>query len=216
MSHKTIIPKSLKIICLALTALVLFGGSNVWAQQNPNVQIEELRNRIAAQEEYTQKMQAALNEFSKSLVANVDQQLQMSRSKAISLNPTSRKVTRIDTNIGMFLISVQRLDKIDKGYRLYLQIGNPNSATYGDVKMRVYWGTKLDETVVGPAYTKWHQSLSGAEYVYPGSLEAGAWTDIAIDLKPAEFNQVQYIECEMEVNTVRLQKLRAETDVLPR
>lgn len=204
--------KLLNILFLVFAAVLL----SAWPAGAQNAKIDELRNRVDAMEDYMQKMQSAVNEFSKSLVANVDQQLQMARSNAVTLNPTSRKVTRIDTNIGLFLISVQRMDKIDKGYRLFLQIGNPNAAAYGDVKLRIFWGAKPEETLVGPAYTTWHQSLAGAEYVYPGTLEAGSWTDIAVDLKPAEFSQVQYIECEMDVNTVRLQKLRSETEILPR
>lgn len=197
-----------------LIALFAVTVSPAFAQ---NVKIDDLRNRVAAMEDYSQKLQTAMNEFSKSLVANVDQQLQMARSKAVTLNPMSRKVTRIDTNIGMFLISVQRMDKIDKGYRVYLQIGNPNSASYGDVKIRMFWGTKPEGAALGVEYTKWRQTLAGAEYVYSGTLESGTWTDIAVDVKPAEFDQVQYLECEMEVNTVKLQKMKMfETDVLPR
>ena len=178
------------------------------AQQNVNVKVEDLRKRVAALEDYTQKLQSSMNDFSKNLVNNVDQQLQDIKRRFAVLSPVSSKVVKIETNTGIFLISVQRMDKIDKGYRLYLQVGNPNAATYGDAKLRLFWGPKRDEQSANAPNENWRQSLAGAEYVYPGMLEAGAWTDIVVDLKPAEFSQVQYIECEMDVSTVKLQKTK--------
>lgn len=179
-------------------------------QQTTGAKIEELRNRLNSLEADMQKMQSGVNEFSKALVASIDQRMQAAKSKAVILNPLSRKVSKIETNIGNFLLAVSRMDKIDNGYRVYLQIGNPNAATYGDVKFRVYWGKSLTSD---DNYDKWRQSLKGAEFAYTGNLEAGVWTDIAVDLKPADFDQTQYIECDMDVNTVKLQKARIlETD----
>ncbi len=204
-----------------LIGFILLGLISVGAKDNTSSQVtgsssQDLRSRVTALEVSTRKLQASMNEFSTNLVKNLDQQLQAATTKTVVLEPLSRKVTKIETNTGMFLVSVQRLDKIDKGYRLYLQIGNPNAATYGDAKIRVYWGGKWDPNLPSFPYDKWRQSLAGAEFVYSGSLEAGTWTDIAVDLKPAEFSQVQHIECEMEVNTVKLQKLRNfDSDVAP-
>ena len=179
------------------------------AQQASAAKVEELRKRVEKLEDYTQKLQDGLNDFSKSLVSNLDQQLQTVRSNAVVVNPLSRKVTKIESNTGTFLLAVSRMDKIDGGYRLFLQIGNPNAATYGDVKFRLFWGSQYSTVSSTMTFDKWHQSLKGSEFVYSGTLEAGVWTDIAVDLKPAEYSQLQYIECEMEVNTVKLQKARA-------
>lgn len=179
------------------------------AQQASAAKVEELRKRVEKLEEYTEKLQAGLNDFSKNLVSNLDQQLQAVRSNAVVVNPLSRKVSKIETNTGTFLLAVSRMDKSGEGYRLFLQIGNPNAATYGDVKLRLYWGSPFSAVSATTTYDKWRQSLKGSEFVYAGTLEAGVWTDIAVDLKPAAYSQLQYIECEMEVNTVKLQKARA-------
>ncbi len=197
----------MKILQILLFVLLSIADT-ASAQQSNNAKIEDLRNRVTVLEDTVQKLQMGINDFSKSLVHNVDQQLQSAKSNVVVINPLSRKVSKIETNTGTFLLAVSRMDKIDKGYRLYLQIGNANSATYGDVKFRLYWGPTTQSASGDISYEKWHQSLTGAEFAYTGALESGVWTDIAVDLKPAEYSQLQYIECEMEVNTVKLQKNR--------
>lgn len=178
------------------------------AEQSNAAKIDDLRSRVAVLEGNVQTLQTGINDFSKTLVHNVDQQLQRAQSRAVVINPLSRKVSKIETNTGTFLLAVSRMEKIDKGYRLYLQIGNTNAATYGDVKFRFFWGSAMPGSSADNAYEKWRQSLTGAEFAYTGTLEAGVWTDIAVELKPSEYNQLQYVECEMEVNTVKLQKAR--------
>lgn len=210
-SQKYFIVAVMSFVCSWELVLPGFAQS----QQNSNVKIDELRSRVAALEDYTQKLQGSLNDFSRNLVSNVDQQLQTVKSNAVVVNPLSKKVSKIETNTGTFLLAVSRMDKIDKGYRLYLQIGNPNSANYGDVKLRLFWGSIENPSAGKMTYEKWRQSLTGSEFVYSGVLEAGVWTDIAVDLKPAEYSQLHYIECEMEVNTVRLQKSRNFDSVDP-
>jgi len=198
-----------KYLLPVLLLMLMAQTAPAFAQQASAAKVDELRKRVEKLEDYTDKLQSGLDDFSKNLVSNLDQQLQAVRSNAVVINPLSRKVSKIETNTGTFLLAVSRMDKSGDGYRLYLQIGNPNAATYGDVKLRLYWGSAFSSVSANMTYDKWHQSLKGAEFVYSGSLEAGVWTDIAVDLKPAEYSQLQYIECEMEVNTVKLQKARA-------
>ncbi len=187
----------------------IFDFSSAFAAEQGNAaKIDDLRNRVAVLEGNVQTLQTGINDFSKTLVRNVDQQLQLAKSRAVVINPLSRKVSKIETNTGTFLLAVSRMEKMDKGYRLYLQIGNTNAATYGDIKFRFFWGSVMPVSPTENVYEKWRQSLTGAEFVYTGTLEAGVWTDIAVELKPAEYNQLQYVECEMEVNTVKLQKAR--------
>lgn len=207
------------VFTVALILVVVSNGPSVHAaEQSVASKIEDLRDRVAVLEDNVEGLQNGVNDFSKTLVRNVDLQLQRLNSKAVVINPLSRKVLKIETNTGAFLLAVSRMDKIDKGYRLYLQIGNANAATYGDVKFRFFWGSAMPSlSTDNKVYEKWRQSLTGAEFAYTGTLEAGVWTDIAVELKPAEYNQLQYVECEMEVNTVRLQKSRvAEAENLPR
>ena len=194
------------IVILYVCGLLL--PATVFAESNSAAKGDDLKKRVAVLEENVEDLQTGINDFSKTLVRSVSQQLQEAKSTSVVINPLSRKVSKIETNTGTFLLAVSRMDKIDQGYRLYLQVGNTNAATYGDIKFRLYWGNTLNTADKDVTYEKWRQSLSGAEFAYTGTLEAGVWTDIAVDLKPVEYDQLKYIECEMEVNTVKLQKAR--------
>lgn len=190
------------MVCGLLLPVIAF------AESTSTTKVDDLKKRVAVLEENFQDLQTGINDFSKTLVHSVSQQLQEAKSTSVVINPLSRKVSKIETNTGTFLLAVSRMDKIEGGYRLYLQVGNTNAATYGDVKFRLFWGNTLNTANKDVTYEKWRQSLSGAEFAYTGTLEAGVWTDIAVDLKPVEYDQLKYIECEMEVNTVKLQKAR--------
>lgn len=199
----------IKILFVFLLSSTLFPATG-GAQPSLNAKLAELETRVQALEEYSEKLQKSLNSFSQKLVNTVDEQLRAAAGETAVLNPISRKVTKIETNTGTFLVSIQKTEKLSNGdgYRLYLQVGNPHGATYGDVKIRLYWGTKWDPSYQNVPYEEWRNSLTGGEYVYNGLLESGVWTDIAVDLIPAAYNQLQYVECQMEVNTVKLQKAK--------
>ena len=182
-------------------------NSPIFAQTDSEERIKALENRVAALEEYVKKLSPTMDEFSKVLVNNLDGQVKEATGRIAVLNPVNKMFTKIETNSGMFLISVKKMEKVDNGYRLVLEIGNPNAATYSGVKLRLHWGKKWDPTFVHPSYDEWRGSLKGAEYSYPGALESGQWTQISVDVVPAEnTSQIERLECEMDVETVKLQE----------
>ena len=98
---------------------------------------------------------------------------------------------------------IEFLRLIENGVRVYFNIGNPNFADYKDVKLKLFWGAKWN-SASNTSYDNWRQSLVGAEYSFPGPLPKGKWTSLKIDLAFASGQQLDYIECEMEVLTVEL------------
>lgn len=167
----------------------------------------DLRMRVKVLEDYVEKFKPSLDEFSQDLLNNIDRRIQVATDKIVVLNPVSRRFVKIEASAGTFLIAVQKMEKIERGYRLVLNIGNPNTPTYSGVKLTLRWGKKWDESFAHSSYEQWRSSLTGAEYTYVGALEPGVWTEVAVDLVPADEKQFEHIECEIEVNTVKLQKV---------
>ena len=155
-------------------------------------------------EGYTQGLEDSINEYSKKLEANLNDRLKNLDNKRIVLNPNSQAYQRIDTNSGYFLVFVKEITSIDKGYRLNLQIGNPNYADFKDFKIRLFWGNDWDpqSTISREA---WRQSLNGAEYTFNGAIKKGLWNTMTVDLVPAGPGELAYLECELEVSSVELQ-----------
>ena len=106
----------------------------------------------------------------------------------------------------MFLIAVKKFQRTEEGYRLLLNIGNPNMAKYTGMQFKFRWGKKWDMTLANVKYEDWHASLASGDYRYGGELLPGEWTEVTIDLTPAGSNQLEYIELEMEMESIVLQK----------
>jgi hypothetical protein len=197
---------SLAVIGIGLFYLLSF-DTTAHGQTDAEQRLSLLESRIQALETYIQNLQPTLNQFSGDLLTNVEQRVDAGTGKVIVLNPISKNFSKIVTNTGTFLISVQKVQKLTDGYRLYLHIGNPNAVTCSGLKLTLSWGKKWDPTFVKPSYEEWRASLVGAEFSYPGDLPSGAWTEVAVDLKPASYDQLEYIECRMDINAIKMKNV---------
>jgi len=106
--------KPLIIVSLSIITAVLVTGTS-YGQIGIEEKVAELEDKISNLENYVAKIQPYLNEFSNELLDNVDIKLNNSSGKTVVLNPVSRRLTKIETNTGTFLIAVKRLEKKDNG-----------------------------------------------------------------------------------------------------
>jgi hypothetical protein len=185
----------------------LYFSAAAYGQTDAEQRLSVLEGRVQAMEIYIQNLQPTLNQFSQELLSNVEQRVDAGTGKVIVLNPISKTFSKIVTNTGTFLISVQKVQKLTEGYRLYLHIGNPNAVTCSGLKLTLSWGKKWDPSFVKPSYEEWRHSLVGGEFSYPGDLPSGAWTEIAVDLNPASYDQLEYIECQMDINAIKMKNV---------
>ena len=154
-------------------------------------------------EEYKKSVETSLENYSKNLYASLEERLQDLDDDVVVLSLVSKGYKKIETNSGVFLISIQDVKRIDNGYRLVMHIGNPNFASYQGITLRFRWGEKW---VSGTArsYIDWRQSLMGAEYNFDGKLDQGTWTQVNVDISPATTKVLEHIECSIEVESVQL------------
>jgi len=150
---------------------------------------------------YTQKLEATLNRFTSELEFTVEDRINQIDYNRIYLNPVSKDFQRIDTNVGILLVGVNDISKMDRGYRMTLNIGNPNYVSFKDFKIRVRWGRKWREGVT-TTYDQWRASLKSYEFSYRGVIERGTWNEVDIDLVPATQSQIAHIECEITVSSI--------------
>ena len=193
----------------------------VWAQQNDpaleqrvsalenytealDTAILELSNTFNKSiQEYTQGLEASLEDYSKQLQVSIDERLNAQDKKVAILNPYARSYQAIDSNSGVFLIAIERVEPIDNGFRLHLNIGNPNYADFQNFKLKFFWGPGWGGSHV-ISYNQWHGQLNGAEFSFQGKIEKGMWNAMTVDLVSAEKNDLGYLECELSVSGVEL------------
>lgn len=90
------------------------------------------------------------------------------------------------------------------GFRLQLRIGNPYSADFGDLRLEVAWGEggwihRLFKGDEAPELKLRTKTVSYAE-----SLEAGAWTRIALVLSPATSEEASRVSISLSSDAVAL------------
>jgi hypothetical protein len=182
------------------------------AQTAARGQIPEMEARISALEDYIEKLQLSLEKVSVNLQKNVDQRIESYLNRTVIINPASRKLYKVDTNSGAFLIAIKQMSKSLDGYILHMNVGNPNGAAFSDVTITLKWGKKWDKSMANVKYQQWRDSLYGADYTFDGTLEAGTWTEIVVELSPIEPGMLEYLECQMQVNTVLLLQATEKKD----
>ena len=189
------------LLCSGLLggAVPAYGADDFTAQK-----VAQLEAKVAALEAYMEDLAPRLNNFSKDLYETIDQRMRFSTDKVVVLNPISKKFAKIETNAGDLLIAVENMSKIHNGYRLTFRIGNPSSATFSNIKLRLLWGRRWDPKNVKPTYEEWRKSLVGAEFTFGGSLAPHAWTQMSVDATPANIRQFDHLECEMTIGAVEL------------
>ncbi|MBU0469620.1 MAG: hypothetical protein KKF78_10090 [Candidatus Omnitrophica bacterium] len=153
--------------------------------------------------EYTKGLEISLERYSKNLQYDLEKRFDGMERKKVILDPYSQSFQRVDTNTGVFLISISKLSKLDKGVRLHLNIGNPNFADYKDFKVKLFWGPAWNESG-RQSFEEWRGKLTGTEFSFKGVLQKGQWNPVEVDLGAMSERDIEYIECEMEVLSVEM------------
>lgn len=153
--------------------------------------------------EYTKGLEQSLERYSKSLQFDLENRFAALDKKKVILDPYSQSFQRVDTNTGIFLISISKVTKTDRGLRLHLNVGNPNFADYKDFKVKLFWGPAWSEGG-RQSYEEWRGSLTGTEFSFKGLLQKGMWNPVEVDIGAMSERDIEYIECEMEVLSVEM------------
>ena len=177
------------IFFLILT--LLFFSPRAFAQPDQEM-ILQLENRVANLENYIDELTASMN-----------QQLQFINNKTIKIDLFSKDFQAVNTNSGIFLVSVDSVKQEGAGYKFGLKIGNISPADYTGFKLRLRWGKEWTPQLF-KTLTEWRNSLQGLEYSFNGKLPASSWTTVDLTVTPAEWEQLRYAELEMDVASVEL------------
>src|SRR5262245_44533278 len=153
---------------------------------------------------YTKNLETGLNKYSERLERNIETKLLGINEKTIELDVRNQEYKKIDTTTGQFLISVVSAEPVKGGYKLALQIGNPNYANFRDFELRIVWGKAWNQGS-SMTYQQWRDSLTGAVYNFKGDLLKGMWNPVEVELIPATAEDLAYIECEMGVAAIELE-----------
>ena len=203
-----------RTIIIIMFFLFLISYNPIILDAQEQSKIKELEKRVDILEEYILKLQPLLEEMKTETRIKINQRVREEMDnvknligKVVILDPNSKQFHKIETNTASFLLSLNNVERTSTGYLLSLHVGNPSAASYSDVMVTLRWGKKwIPNSFV--TYSSWRRSLRSAEFPYSGVLSAGSWTEIVVDLSPTTPEQFQYLECEMNVSTAKLQRIK--------
>ncbi len=121
-------------------------------------------------------------------------------------SPESTGYARVDTMSGTFLVSMTKLSPYADGYKVMLNIGNPNLASYHRLIVKASWGKRYDWKNTSLSFQDWQSGLRSNEVTIPSEIQPGSWNPSSIVLSPADKTEVGYIKVELLPNTVSLRK----------
>jgi hypothetical protein len=104
-------------------------------------------------------------------------------------DPNQKAYTTVDTQNGKFLIECEYLEPYSNGYKLHLQVGNPNLMVFKDAK-------------VGFLYGSGKTAQSSIDVMNPGS-----WTQTEIVLSPAKPEDLDTLSVGITTDRVELMKM---------
>lgn len=214
---------------LALTAILLAGCSREDATER---KVAELEARLRDQEQKSlglAKIAYQLNEnvshfVSAQTTTNTILGLKLDwqgRYQKVQLDPTEKGYSRLDTDVGTFLVACDEATPYLDGYKVKLRIGNPSLVKYSDFELVVTWGkrepnffemertkeSKEDTEVYAEyktAHQDWEKSLRTKTCAFVQELKPGTWNKVSFDLAPAKAEEVAYIMITMQTKTISL------------
>jgi Protein of unknown function (DUF3251) len=101
----------------------------------------------------------------------------------------------METGLGKVFVAIRDVKPYANGYKLTLDIGNPNFVTFGKVSGKVEWNKK-------DVY-QWDKNRT-KEFSLTSNLLAGRWNKTEVVIAPAEKQELENIRISIKAETVYL------------
>jgi hypothetical protein len=144
------------------------------------------------------------------LAKELQQQKEMSHQEQVTIDFSKETFTTIKTPVAEFFISPIDAQPYLDGYKLTLHIGNPTSARFSGVTLKVKWGallerrTDLDDAELTAHVKKWLNDQKSQTIKITESLLPGKWNKVEIVAVPATAEGIRNVRIQIEVESAFL------------
>lgn len=115
------------------------------------------------------------------------------------LSPEKNGFEVVETSVGRFYVSLRGIAPYGDGFKVKVNIGNPQDATYENVKVEIKWGKRIPDT----SFLNDDTAHTLEVPVYR-KVRAGSWNPLDIVVAPASRDEVGALELKLQVPTVFL------------
>jgi hypothetical protein len=133
-----------------------------------------------------------------------------SRQYSATFSPSEKGFSAIHTDYGVFLVSLQNVQQYANGYKVTLNLGNPQNLNFTGVKLGLRWGPEMPKEgfeKVSGGYKAWQSRFRKSEEKISRTIAGGRWNPVEVILAPASADEIGMIEVtSIETDQVSLIK----------
>jgi hypothetical protein len=108
----------------------------------------------------------------------------------------------VETNLGMILFVLEKLEPYLDGYTVTFRVGNPTAATLNGFDAKLSWGPKFD----GKDKATWKKQSKDVKVTT--SIPPGSWWFVTVNIGPASPQQARTIEITPRFNNVAMRTVQ--------
>ena len=121
--------------------------------------------------------------------------------KTAVFEPSEKGYQRLDSDCGIFLVSVQEVKPYLDGCRTPFHIGNPSAVIYPGFTLKIKWVKRREK---GEKFGDWQKQLQEKQQKFAEELKSGWWNKVVVTVSPAKPDQFGYLDLSMETDIVKL------------
>lgn len=154
------------------------------------LKVQKLEESIVYMEETQRKLNQKTNEL----------ELKIDQYQSVNLDESDKGYQRLETESGFFLVKIRGNQPYLDGYKLYLEILNPNAVSYTGARVSVKWGRTYDAT--RQRYSAWVASVREKTTQLPTALTPGAKMPVEVMLPRTTQEELGFMSVSMQVEGV--------------
>lgn len=176
----------LNLISCSILASMIVGCDSIDGKNTNSEKISSLENQIS-------QLQTDLSTLN-------DQISKDNKSYAI-FTPGSVGYSIVQSNVGYFVVSLERLTKYANGYRATFNIGNPTLITYNGIRVHVEFGRSYSKDM---SFSDWMNSLNSEDLIVNKQILPGVWNNVSVVLSPASPSDTGFISISVSSDQIIL------------
>lgn len=116
-------------------------------------------------------------------------------------SPESQDFLRLDSNLSSFFVSIKNVKPYADGFKLTLNLGNPNFASFQNVTLNITWGPRItkDVTFLEAEKRKQTREVKIGRTILPAS-----WNQTEVTIGPATKEDIGSISISIDTPSVAL------------
>jgi len=112
---------------------------------------------------------------------------------------------RLDTSVGVLLVSLVKVAPYMSGYQIQLDIGNTTTATVNGFSLAATWNSKYVANKSG-AYVDWAKRRHNKEFQFVDDLTPGRWTRVELFLPDTQAADFEWMSIGASFTSVSLRR----------